>query len=103
MAKKNLLKPEDRDLFRRTVGSVKPVRNDRVEPGRHGPAPIPRATLADEQQVLHDMVSDYFEPADMDTGEEILYRRDGLQQSILRKLRRPRCKYEKIPAACCRI
>ena len=28
------------------------------------PPPIPRSTLADERQVIRDMVSDYFEPAE---------------------------------------
>jgi DNA-nicking Smr family endonuclease len=82
------LDPRDRDLFRQTVGSVKPMRCDRVEPVPSHPAPIPRFTLADERQVLADMVSDYFEPAELDTGEELYYRREGVQQAILRKLRR---------------
>ncbi|MDZ7621085.1 MAG: hypothetical protein U5O69_01090 [Candidatus Competibacteraceae bacterium] len=35
-----------------------------------------------------DMVSDYFEPADLETGEELHYRGEGIQQAVLRKLRR---------------
>jgi DNA-nicking Smr family endonuclease len=64
------------------------LRCDRIEPVRSHPAPIPRFTLADERQVLADMMSDYFEPADLETGEELVYRRDGVQQAVLRKLRR---------------
>lgn len=82
------LDPQDRELFRQTVGAVKPLCCDRIEPTPAHPAPIPRFTLADERQVLTDMISDYFEPADLDTGEELYYRRDGVQQAVLRKLRR---------------
>lgn len=82
------LDPRDRELFRQTVGVVKPLHCDRVAPAPVHPAPIPRFTLEDERQVLTDMISDYFEPADLDTGEELYYRRDGVQQAVLRKLRR---------------
>lgn len=88
MTKPFTLDPRDRDLFRQAVGAVKPLRCDRIEPVQSHPAPIPRFTLADEQQVLADMVSDYFEPAELETGEELYYRRDGVQQAVLRKLRR---------------
>ena len=82
------LDPQDRELFRQTVGTVTPLHCDRIDPTPIHPAPIPRFTLADEHQVLTDMISDYFEPADLDTGEELYYRRDGVQQTVLRKLRR---------------
>lgn len=88
MNKSFVLDPEDRALFRRAVGPVKPLRCDRIEPIRLHPAPIPRFTEADEQQVLADMMSNYFEPAELDTGEELYYRREGVQQAVLRKLRR---------------
>lgn len=83
-----VLDPEDRMLFRQAVGPVKPLRCDRIEPASHHPAPIPRFTEADEQQALVDMMSNYFEPAELDTGEELYYRREGVQQAVLRKLRR---------------
>ena len=38
--------------------------------------------------MLADMFSDSIDPADMETGEELLFARDGLQHSVLRKLRR---------------
>lgn len=88
MTKRFMLDPQDRILFRQTVGPVKPLHCDRIDPILLHPAPIPRFTEADERQVLADMISDYFEPADMETGEELYYRRDGVQQAVLRKLRR---------------
>jgi DNA-nicking Smr family endonuclease len=88
MKKKLAVSPEDRALFRHAVGSVKPLQHDRVDYTKKPPAPIPRSTLADEQQVLEDMVSNYFEPAELDTGEEIYHCRDGMPNTTLRKLRR---------------
>jgi DNA-nicking Smr family endonuclease len=82
------LDPKDIALFRQHVGSVKQLQHDRVEPLREGPLPIPRSTRADERQVLKDMLSNYFEPCEMETGEEIYYCREGLQQTVLRKLKR---------------
>jgi DNA-nicking Smr family endonuclease len=88
MTKPFTLDPQDQALFRQTVGPVRLLPCDRIEPVPHHPAPIPRFTEADERQVLADMVSDYFEPADLDTGDELYYRRDGVQLTVLRKLRR---------------
>jgi DNA-nicking Smr family endonuclease len=88
MAKNFTLTPEDQALFRQQVGSVKRLDHDRAEPSGQNPAPVPHSTRADESQVLNDMVSDYFEPWDMETGEELQYCRDGLQHSVLRKLKR---------------
>jgi DNA-nicking Smr family endonuclease len=88
MTKPFILDPRDRVLFRRTVGPVEPLRCDRIEPIRFHPAPIPRFTEADERQALVDSLSNGFEPADLDTGEELYYRQEGVQQAVLRKLRR---------------
>ena len=88
MTKSFTLDARDRDLFRQAVGPVEPICCDRIEPRVSRPKPIPRFTRADEQQVLADMLSDYFEPAELDTGEELYYRGEGVQQTVLRKLRR---------------
>jgi len=88
MTKRFELDPEERELFRQQVGPVKRLQQDRIEPYRLKPAPFPQSTWTDERQVLQDMVSNYFEPADMETGDELFYCREGLQHSVLRKLRR---------------
>jgi DNA-nicking Smr family endonuclease len=79
---------EDVQLFRDSVGKVKPVRNDRVAGHRLKPSPRPRFRDQDEAEVLQDMLSDQFEAADMETGEELVYQRSGLQQRTMKKLRR---------------
>lgn len=82
------LSPEDRELFRNTVGVVQRLHWDGVAPHPEHPPPYPRGAEADERQVLSDMFSDYFEAAELDTGEELYYRRNGVQLAVLRKLRR---------------
>jgi DNA-nicking Smr family endonuclease len=81
-------KSEDIQLFRDSVGKVKQVRNDRVAAPQRKLSPRPRFREMDEAEVLHDMLSDQFEAADMETGEELLYQRSGLQQRSMKKLRR---------------
>ena len=79
---------EDIQLFRDSIGKVKPVRSDRVTAPQRKLSPRPKFRELDEAEVLHDMLSDQFEPADMETGEELLYQRAGLQQRTMKKLRR---------------
>jgi len=81
---------EDVKLFRESVGEVKPVASDRVAPVRRPVSPRPVFRERDETEVLRDMLSDLFDPADMETGDELLYIRAGLQQRTVRKLRRGR-------------
>jgi len=80
--------PEDSQLFRDSVGEVKPVHHDRVTPPRRAPSPRPKFREQDEAEVLRDLLSDQFEPVDMETGEELVFVRAGLQQRTLKKLRR---------------
>lgn len=80
--------PTERELFHDAVGPVDRLDNDRVDPYRPQVVPVPRSRLADDRQVLEDMISDYFEPAELDTGEELYYCREGLQHAVMRKLRR---------------
>ncbi len=79
---------EDAQLFRSSVGKVKPVENDRIMPVRQPVSPRPVFREMDEAEVLRDMLSEQFDPADMETGEELLYIRPGLQHRTLKKLRR---------------
>ncbi len=82
--------PEDEGdgLFRAAVGPVKPLPQGRVVPVRRRPPPRPLQRLADERQVLRDLLSADYDPAELETGEELLFARPGLQHGLLRKLRR---------------
>ncbi len=79
---------EEKELFRSAVGPVKRLRHDGVSQVKGRPAPTPVQTLLDEQQVIKDMLAEERDPADMETGEELLYARPGLQHGVMRRLRR---------------
>lgn len=78
----------DMDLFRREVGDVKRMDDDRAPPVRTRVRPVPRQTLDDQRQVLRDLMSDHPDDIDLETGDELLFVRSGLQTRLLRKLRR---------------
>jgi DNA-nicking Smr family endonuclease len=88
MSDKNKLRPEDRDLFRRSVGKVRRLDHDRREEHRLGRPPRARQRELDEGRVLKDSLSLDWDPADLDTGEHVQYARAGLQRNVLRRLQR---------------
>src|SRR3990170_1688349 len=79
---------EDILLFRTTAGPVIPVRQDTVA-GRAviKPLPVPLQSLADNRLVLMEMSTGPFNPDILETGDELQYRRDGVQDRLFRKLR----------------
>ncbi len=83
-------KPDAKDiqLFRDSVGHVSPVRHDRIVPPRRPVSTRPEFRERDEAEVLRDLLSEQFEPAETETGEELLFIRAGLQRRTLKKLRR---------------
>jgi len=88
MRKKTKVSAEDAALFRAQVGPVKPLAHDKLPLHRKLPKPRPLQRLRDEQQVLVDMLSDNYDGSELETGEELLFNRPGLQHGVLRKLRR---------------
>jgi DNA-nicking Smr family endonuclease len=76
-------------LFREAVKDARPLTTPPVRLFKLKPKPIPKQFLRDEQQALKDSLSDHYIPAhELETGEELLYLRDGHSPDILRKLRR---------------
>jgi len=80
----------DSALFRKAMQGVKPLKCDNVALGvpRRRPPPVPKQRFLDEELVLEDMLSDNYDLAEMETGEELLFIRPGIQHSTLTKLRR---------------
>ena len=75
-------------LFRSSVGKVKPVQHNRVVPVKPAISPRPVFRELDDAEVLQDLLSDMFDPADMESGDELIFLRAGLQHRTLKKLRR---------------
>jgi len=84
---------EDADaeaLLRDALKGVAPLRNSgKASLQRPPPAPIPLQTLREDEQVLQDSLSDQLPmEVGLETGDELLFLRDGLSNQILKKLRR---------------
>ena len=80
---------DDGALFRRVVGKVKPVVGGRrAEPKRKRPKPTPRSRLADERAVLAESLLPPPPDADVESGEGHEHKQAGVQDAVLRKLRR---------------
>jgi len=77
------------ELFREAMADVQPLSpENRIDP-------VPRNTPAealqrkrDEKAVLEESLLPISDPAELETGEEILYLRPGIQHRILKRLRR---------------
>jgi len=88
MSKHGKLSDEDKALFRQAVADTVPLSQQRIPPHRKPPPARPRKREEDEARVLDDMLSDAIDPSELETGEELLYCRSGLQHNVMRKLRR---------------
>jgi len=83
-------------LFRDAVGPVARLdKGKRRAPWRRTPSPRPAMREADEQAVIGELL-DTPPPDDIETGDDLLHRREGVQLSVMRKLRRGqyRCQAE---------
>ncbi len=85
--------PHDADeeaLLRDALKGVAPLRDSgRADLQRPPPAPIPVQALRDDAQVLQDSLSDQLPmEVGLETGEELVFLRNGLSNLILKKLRR---------------
>jgi DNA-nicking Smr family endonuclease len=82
-------KNKDAELFRQAMTGVTPLgHDDRIEPT---PMNTPASALQreiDEKAVLKESMRPVADPAELETGEEILFLRPGYQKRILRRLRR---------------
>jgi DNA-nicking Smr family endonuclease len=85
---------DEDDLFRRTVGKVRRLKNDKIDPTASRARPVARFKRRDEASVLTESMFGDIDPADMETGEELLFRRNGVSPALFRKLRRGRLSIE---------
>jgi DNA-nicking Smr family endonuclease len=79
---------EDAALFRSSVGEIKPLSHDRHEQRRPRPPAVARQRAIDERRVLAELDSGEWEPWEIETGDELLYKDIGVQDRLIRKLRR---------------
>jgi DNA-nicking Smr family endonuclease len=79
---------QDIELFRQAIGDVDKIEYDGIELVSPKPAPVPNQRIISERIALDQMANDPFDLPDVEIGDELYFKRDGVQQQILRKLRR---------------
>ena len=81
---------DDGDLFEKLFSNVTPLpAHERVIHPRPRVKPVPVQRLRDERNVLADSLSDHITwDIDVETGEELVFLRNGLALQTLKKLRR---------------
>ena len=91
MAKNSKISSEDRALFRESIGTVRRLKQDNVVTHTPRPRPAPRRRHPDEESEasVQDTISDEYYPTNSDEADRnVGFARSGIQQSVLRKLRR---------------
>ena len=80
----------DDDEFRKAVADVRPLKPLRRAAHARTPArPVPLQSLKDERAALAESIEGPLTPDEaLETGEELVYLREGLARMVLRRLRR---------------
>ena len=81
---------DDEALLREALKDVAPIPDTgKATLRRHPPRPIPVQKLRDDEQVLLESLSEHLPlEVGLETGDELVFLRDGLSNMVLRKLRR---------------
>jgi len=85
---------DDTTLFRRLMGGVRRLKQDRVTPRTSRRRPLPIQRMRDDQEVIASLLSDDYDPAEVETGEELIYQRPGVPARVLKQLRRGHFRVE---------
>ncbi len=88
------LDKDDIELFRNAIGPVRPIQQNKVVHSSNKPKPMPLQTRADERIVLFEMDSGAIDPGTIETGDELHYKRPGIQNKYFQKLRRGQISIE---------
>lgn len=79
---------DDWGLFRESVGPVRRIHSSRAEGEPRLPKAKPRMREADERRVLDELTQPRPFEHELESGEELLWLRPGLQKRVLTRLRR---------------
>lgn len=82
------MKQDDRELFRAAVRDVKPLARSAPVPHRERRRPQAASRRADEARVLAESLAHDAADLDVETGDELGWRRTGVPEAVLRRLRR---------------
>ena len=79
---------DERHLFRMAVRGVKPLKRPAAHLERPKPRPAARFTRADRLAVLDESLEPGPPDPALAAGDELVFRREGVQPAVLRRLRR---------------
>lgn len=82
------LAAEDLAALREALAGVRPLRSDTIVLRPPAPPPIPHQHARDEAEVLRDMALLDPGEGDIEMGDELHFKREGVQHGVIRKLRR---------------
>lgn len=80
--------PSSHELFMQAVRDVQPLLHASYVHPRQPPSPWPRMRHQDEARIMAEAMTDHWPWDELETGEELLFMRPGVQHEALRKLRR---------------
>jgi len=80
------VKKSDIEIFKDAMQGVKPIKNNKIIPNKPQPPAIPNQRFLDEILVREEMLSDNYNH--IETGDELSFIRSGVQNNMLKKLRR---------------
>lgn len=81
--------PDDHAYFRELMSDVKPLRSSgRTQSHSPKPRPVPLQRERDERQVMEELLDYPENPAEIESGEELIFLRPGMQKRFLTRLRR---------------
>jgi len=75
-------------LFRDATRDVQPLSSKRAPVAKPKPKPTARFARAEQLAVLQESLEPVTDPALLETGDEVSFRRSGVPETVLRKLRR---------------
>ena len=78
----------DRELFRDAMKGVRRLESQEFAPLKPPPAPHPKQSFRDRQEVLAEMASAQFDHNDFECAEHDTYRQPHVSRAVMRKLRR---------------
>jgi DNA-nicking Smr family endonuclease len=79
---------ESRALFREAARGARPLKQDRAKLLTPKPKPVAHRRKLDDEEVVASLLSDDYDPSDVETGEELVFCRTGIQNRVFRKFRR---------------
>jgi len=88
MAKSGKPSADDVDLFRRSIGPVRKLQQDKTGPVKKALSPRPRRQPQELDRALTDSFSDGFDPGEVSSDELLFFARSGLQQRQIQRLKR---------------